>query len=120
MYNYKYYTYRKYYNFRYKVANIANAINIALSYNIANIINMALGYNITNIANIANMALGYNVANIANMALGYNCDNTKVHYLPNSAIFCHPVIGLLVTSALAAYIIYLFALPSVYTSSFFL
>ena len=64
MYNYKYYTYRKYYNFRYKVANITNVINIALSYNIANIINMALGYNITNIAP------GYNVANIANMALG--------------------------------------------------
>ena len=64
MYNYKYYTYRKYYNFRYKVANIVNITNIALGYNIVYI---APGYNI---ANITNIAPGYNVANIANIALG--------------------------------------------------
>ena len=55
MYNYKYYTYRKYYNFRYKVANITNIANMAPGYNVANITNIALGYNV---ANIANMALG--------------------------------------------------------------
>jgi hypothetical protein len=49
----EYVTYRKYYNFKYKVVNIANIPNMALGYNITNITNMALGYNITNIANIA-------------------------------------------------------------------
>ena len=57
------------------------------------------------------------IAVILNSAKEFMCDGAGAYYLLNSAIFCHPAIGLFVTSALAAYMIYLFASPPVYTSS---
>ena len=46
-----------------------------------------------------------------------NCDGARARHLPNSAKFCQPVIGPLITSALATLTGYLFTLPPVHTSS---
>ena len=54
---------------------------------------------------------------IIKVVLYTKCNGIRARHLPKSAIFYHFTIGLLITSALAAPMVYLFTLPPIYTSS---